>query len=208
MDMDASVSKREVLFEGLRDEQILNLPKEEVDQLILLGEPIVFRVGSAILLGSFKADSARLRIELAQIEGGGEGVLMSLASLARRYAIFHGLSRVEWIVHAVSCAKPNLKLRRVLERRGFAIKQIAEVGDAYYLVDSLYVRAFITTAQPPRGQRLKFALSPRRPNQFSSLPAAARHHRRPALSLCCDLCPAALRVEHRNVSSARKLQAF
>jgi hypothetical protein len=62
---------------------------------------------------------------------------MSLASLARRYAILHGLSRVEWIVHAVSCAKPNLKLRRVLERRGFAIKQIAEVGDAYYLVDSL-----------------------------------------------------------------------
>jgi hypothetical protein len=39
MDMDASVPKREVLFEGLRDEQILNLPKEEVDQLILLGEP-------------------------------------------------------------------------------------------------------------------------------------------------------------------------
>jgi hypothetical protein len=78
MDMDPSAPKREVLFEGLRDEQILNLPKEEVDQLILLGEPIVFRVGSAILLGSFRADSEQLRIELAQIEGGGEAYYVSV----------------------------------------------------------------------------------------------------------------------------------
>jgi hypothetical protein len=39
--MNASAPKREVLFEGLSHEEILNLPKEEVDQLILLGEPIV-----------------------------------------------------------------------------------------------------------------------------------------------------------------------
>ncbi len=70
-------------------------------------------------------------IELAQIEGGGDGVLVSLASLSRRYAKMHGLVAVEWIVHAVSCAKPNLKLRRVLEGRGFIVKQIEGVGEAY-----------------------------------------------------------------------------
>jgi hypothetical protein len=45
---------REILFEGLHDEDILGLPKKEMDQLILLGEPIVFRIGSATVRGSFK----------------------------------------------------------------------------------------------------------------------------------------------------------
>ncbi len=135
--MDPTQPRHEVLFEGLRDEEILNLPSEEIDQLVLLGEPIVFRIGSAVILGSFRINSDQLVIELAQIEGGGEGVLVSLASLAKRFAQLRGISRVEWIVHAVSCAKPNLKLRRVLEHRGFSIRKIPGVGEAYYLVDSL-----------------------------------------------------------------------
>ena len=128
--------RREVLFEGLSEQEILNLPQEELEALILLGEPLVFRAGSAVLLGSFKIASDRLVIELAQIEGGGEGVLVSLASLAKRYAGLRKLSGVEWIVHAVSCAKPNLKLRRVLEHRGFVIEEIAGIGEAYHLKSS------------------------------------------------------------------------
>jgi hypothetical protein len=134
--MDASRPRREVLFEGLREDEILNLPRETIEQLVLLGEPLVFRVGSAVLLGSFKVEGDLLVIELAQIEGGGEGVLVSLASLTRRYATLHALSGVEWVVHAVSCAKPNLKLRRVLERRGFVVKQVAGVGEAYHFIDA------------------------------------------------------------------------
>ncbi len=134
---ESSAPRREVLFEGLREDEILNLPSETIQQLVLLGEPLVFRAGSAVLLGSFKIDVNRLIIELAQIEGGGEGVLISLASLARRYCKLNGLSQVEWIVHAVSCAKPNLKLRRVLERRGFIVRQVAGVGEAYYFLDTL-----------------------------------------------------------------------
>jgi len=125
------------LFEGFRQDEILNLPKETVEQLILLGEPLVFRVGSAVLLGSFKIHSDRLVVELAQIEGGGDGVLVSLASLSGRYAKLHDLVGVEWIVHAVSCAKPNLKLRRVLEHRGFTVKQVEGVGEAHHLIDLL-----------------------------------------------------------------------
>ena len=127
--------RREVLFEGLSEQEILNLPQEELDNLVLLGEPLVFRAGSAVLPGSFKVTHDRLVIELAQIEGGGEGVLISLASLARRYAQLRKLTGVEWIVHAVTCAKPNLKLRRVLEHRGFSIEEIEGIGEAYHLIE-------------------------------------------------------------------------
>ena len=89
------------------------------------------------MLGSFLIRANRLVLELAQIEGGGEGVLISLASLARRYAILHELSAIEWVVHAVSCAKPNPKLRQVLVHRGFVIRQVEGVGEAYYFLDSL-----------------------------------------------------------------------
>jgi len=127
--------RREVLFEGLSEQQILNLPQEELVKLILVGEPLVFRAGSAVLLGSFKIAGDRLVIELAQIEGGGEGVLVSLSSLAKRYARLRKLSGVEWIVHAVTCAKPNLKLQRVLELRGFRIEEIEGIGEAYHLLE-------------------------------------------------------------------------
>lgn len=89
------MAPREVLFEGLRGEDVLNPPKAEVEQLILLGEPIIFRIGTATLLGSFKVDSEKLVIELAQIEAGGEGVLVSLSSLATRYAKLRELSGIE-----------------------------------------------------------------------------------------------------------------
>jgi hypothetical protein len=38
-----AVSQREVLFEGLSEKQILALPHEHVEKLILLGEPLVFQ---------------------------------------------------------------------------------------------------------------------------------------------------------------------
>lgn len=52
------VTRREVLFEGLSEQEILNLPQEELDKLIFLGEPLVFRA-VAVLLGSFKIASER-----------------------------------------------------------------------------------------------------------------------------------------------------
>jgi hypothetical protein len=134
--MDRPRTNHEVRFEGLSEEEILGLPKEVIEKLILIGEPLVFRAGSATILGSLELKSNRLVIELAQIEGGGEGVLISLASLAKRYARLHRISEIEWIVHAVSCAKPNPKLRRVLELRGFAIRRVEGVGEAYLLIEA------------------------------------------------------------------------
>jgi len=87
--------------------------------------------------GECQLQDGALVIELAQINGGGEGVLPLLGSLSRRYAKKRGLDRVEWVVHALNCAKPNLKLRRVMERRGFRIENISGVGPAYSYIDEL-----------------------------------------------------------------------
>ncbi len=133
--MNDEEKRREIRFEGFTEDEILALPPDQVRALVLTGEPLVFRVGSATLLGEFRMSGDRLVIELAQIQEGGEGVLLGLGALSRRYAALHKLAAVEWIVHAVSCARPNLKLRRVLERRGFAIRRLEGVGDAYYYVD-------------------------------------------------------------------------
>jgi len=45
-----------------------------------------------------------------------------------------GVAEIEWLVHAVRCAHPNLKLRRVLNRRGFAVQMVPGIGDVYRLV--------------------------------------------------------------------------
>ena len=129
--------RNEILFEGYTEDEILALPKEQVAAMILTGETVIFRAGSATILGEFRVDGNRLRIELAQIEGGGEGVLLGLGALARRFALLNDLSAVEWIVHAVHCAKPNLKLRRVLERRGFVVSRLPTIGEAYYKLEEI-----------------------------------------------------------------------
>ena len=123
---------REIDIEGYTPDEILGLPDEQLDALVLSGEPLVFRAGSAEILGEFKIRGGSLLVELAQIDGGGEGVLPALTPLAHRYAQRRRLEKVEWVVHALNCAKPNPKLRRVMERRGFVVTNIEGVGEAYY----------------------------------------------------------------------------
>lgn len=123
---------RQINIEGYLPDDILALPDEQLEALVL-GWPLVFRAGTAEILGEFKIKEESLIVELAQIDGGGEGVLPTLTSLAKRYAKQRRLKKVEWIVHALNCAEPNLKLRRVMERRGFEIVDVEGVGKAYYL---------------------------------------------------------------------------
>jgi hypothetical protein len=122
-----------VLLEGYTVDEVLDLPKSELQARVLRDEPLVFKAGSAKVLGKVKVANSTLFMELAHIDGGGEGALPSLASLASRTAKREGLAFVEWRVHAVHCAKPNLKLRRVLERKGFVIREVAGVGECYWL---------------------------------------------------------------------------
>lgn len=126
-----------LLIEGYTSDEILALSNAELDGIVLRDEPLVFRAGSANMLGRFRVEERALVMELAHIDGGGEGALFALASLARRYATREGLDVIEWRVHAVHCGKPNLKLRRVLERRGFQVRNVAGVGECYFLRSSV-----------------------------------------------------------------------
>jgi hypothetical protein len=123
-----------VSIEGYTPDELLALPAEQIDAFVLTGQPITFTAGSASLLGEFKIRDGALVVELAHVDGGGEGVLPTFWVLAERFAENRGLDRVEWIVHAVNCAKPNPKLRRVLERRGFVVRDVENVGEAYFYV--------------------------------------------------------------------------
>lgn len=125
--------RREVLIEGYTVDEILSIPNEELDHFVFCGWPIVCAAGSAKILGKFDRTDDTLILELAHIDDGGEGALPAVGALASRYAAREKLSFVEWRVHAVHCANPNAKLRRVLERRGFKISTIADV-ECYHLV--------------------------------------------------------------------------
>lgn len=130
--MPAMKGRGEITFEGYTGEEILALPGDQVDALVLVGSPVVFRAGSAEVIAEFLICERTFVAELAHIDGGGEGVLPALWVLAERFARRRGLAHVEWIVHARTCATPNPKLRRVLERRGFEAREIEGVGEVYY----------------------------------------------------------------------------
>ncbi|QRN98074.1 hypothetical protein JRI60_03085 [Archangium violaceum] len=130
-------TQRRILLEGYTPEDILRLSDEELRAFVFTDEPLVFQAGSANILGRFQVKEARLVVELAQIDGGGEGILRTLWRLAERHARDRGLDSVEWIVHAVHCAQPNLKLRRVLDGFGFVVREVPGHGVAYHYVHDL-----------------------------------------------------------------------
>jgi hypothetical protein len=125
--------RRKILIEGYSPEELLGLLDSEDGAWVFTGEPVIFQLGSAQVLGQFALTDTALVLELAQIDGGGEGILPQLATLAERFARRRGLRSVEWLVYAVHCAQPNLKLRRVLERRGFTLRTPPGKGECYYL---------------------------------------------------------------------------
>jgi hypothetical protein len=120
-----------ITFQGMTADEIMALPEEELRTLIFGPDPIILRIGSAELLCQFRRESGVLTIELAHIDGGGEGVLPALGALATRYARQAGLTRIDWLVHATKCAKPNPKLKAMLERRGFMVENVPGMGEVY-----------------------------------------------------------------------------
>ena len=123
-------------IDGLTIEQFESLSDKEMDGLVFCERPVAFRIGSAEILGQFRKSEAALEVELAHIDGGGEGALPLIWKLASHYASTNGFRNIDWVVHAVNCANPNPKLRRVLVRKGFKIvhRQGAEVFHLNQLV--------------------------------------------------------------------------
>lgn len=126
------MSEREILIEGYSAKNILALPDEEIQALIFTNKPVAFRIGTAEVLGEFKIKDENLIVELAHIDGGGEGVLPTILILAKQYAQRKNLKKIELIVYALNCANPNPKLRPILERKGFSIKDIEGKGNVLY----------------------------------------------------------------------------
>ena len=121
-----------ILIEGFTLQEIIAFTDAELEAWILVEDPIVFKVGTAEILCKIEIVNQSLVIELAQIDGGGEGVLRTIGSLARRFAQQRDLQNIEWIVHSLDCSKPNPKLNPMLERTGFTIQEVPNKGRAYY----------------------------------------------------------------------------
>ena len=125
-------AKQSIQVEGLSVDELLTALNEDGEALVFCGSPIVFRAGTARVLGQFEIEGDRMVLELAHIDGGGEGVLPLLASIAQKYARGRGIKTIDWLVYATACANPNPKLRRVLDRRGFLVKDVVGKGVCFF----------------------------------------------------------------------------
>lgn len=126
-----------LLIEGFRPEELPEAFGPQFQAEILAGRPLVARAGTSEVLMSLELRDDLLRAELAHVDGGGEGVLPALISIIVRLARLRGAREVEWLVFATNCARPNPRLRPVLERRGFVVKEISGRGPCYYRRDAL-----------------------------------------------------------------------
>ena len=126
-----------ITFNGLSADDIISLPDDLLEQEVMTGDPLVLRVGTADVLCGFRVEQDVLVVELGHVDGGGEGVLPALAVLVQRYARHRGLRAVDWRIHAVTCKEPNLKLRRLLDRRGFAVTDVPGTGVCYHKVEAI-----------------------------------------------------------------------
>lgn len=137
-----------VSIEGFTPDEILGLSDAELAGLVPLGRPVVLVAGSAEVLGEIREQGDRIVVQLAHIDGGGEGVLSTIAVVCQRYARTRAFASIEWIVNAVHCERPNLKLRRVLERRGFTIDSLPDRGDVYRLLEPANKPQELTSGTP------------------------------------------------------------
>ena len=129
--------KAGLLIEGFRPEELPEALGPDLQREILAGRPLVARAGTSEVLMSLELHGDVLRAELAHIDGGGEGVLPALFSIIVRLAKLHRAREVEWLVFATNCSRPNPRLRPVLERRGFVVKEVSGRGRCYYRKDAV-----------------------------------------------------------------------
>ncbi len=107
-------------IEGIPLKTLKALPRADLDALLAFGRPITFRIGSASILVEFNSSGDELSVNLAHIDGGGEGVLLAVWKAVEAYAADRGYASLQWHVHALTCARPNPRLQQFLRRRGFA----------------------------------------------------------------------------------------
>jgi len=105
--------------EGLSLEEWRALSIEQRNALIPLGRAITFRIGTATVLAEADECGGVLIVNLAQIDGGGEGVLLRLWKLIATWALERGCTAIRWNVFAATCVDPNPRLQQFLRSNGF-----------------------------------------------------------------------------------------
>ena len=116
------------------------------------GEPVIWRVGAAEVLAACRRDGDQLVVEVAEVVGGGDGTLLALRAELRRWSAQQGVAEIQWVVHAVECAKPNERLRAVLARRGFVVG-VQDGVEAYRWRDRVDRAVSITESEKGDGPR-------------------------------------------------------
>ena len=124
------MKSRPLLIEGLTPSEIISL--DDLEGYAIAGKPIVFSVGEARVLAEFSKSGEVLKVDIAVVENGGEGVLPALIDTIEKAALARKFSAIEWSVFARNCAQPNPKLMRVLERIGFEISQADDGPEIYW----------------------------------------------------------------------------
>jgi len=124
-------------IEGISLQNLKALPRSELDALLAFGRPITFRIGTADVLAEFNRLENTLAVNLAHVDGGGEGVLLLVWKAVAQYAVDRRYSAVLWHVHALNCARPNPRLQRFLHRRGFEVVNHEIHGQVFMLLQPL-----------------------------------------------------------------------
>ncbi len=124
-------------IEGLSLAALKALSVEELEALLAFGRPITFRMGTATILAEFSRSGRDIIVNLAHIDGGGEGVLVTLWKLLAGYAKEQEYTSVTWNVHALTCAEPNPRLHRFLCKQGFEEANSEKYGRILALRQSL-----------------------------------------------------------------------
>jgi hypothetical protein len=58
--------------------------------------------------------------------------LPTLTRFIERFAARRRFEHIDWLVRATNCARPSEKLRRVLIRKGFEVRNLPEFGECYF----------------------------------------------------------------------------
>ena len=123
----------EILIDGYSVEELKKLAGDsEFEKLIFTNEPTVFSAGTAEILGQFHKVNNQLHIDLVHIDGGGEGILISIKSIIRTYAKLNNINEINWYVHATNCHKPNNKLQRILQLKNYELKSFDTKGSVLF----------------------------------------------------------------------------
>lgn len=122
----------QVLLEGFSVDELLKLPDPDFAKLKFHNQPLAFKAGNNTIIALFTLSPEALILEVNHLDRGAEGSLPVISSLAARYAKRENLSFIDWRLPLLNCVAINPKLRQVLERREFRIRQNPAAGNYFF----------------------------------------------------------------------------